>query len=237
EGAGWDEVLAAGAAEGGEVPALEDLDPYAACLGYWRFRGAATSRTAFSLPQGVFPPGPCWKAVEPARPDQLASLAYYLEQCRTEPLLRRRRRAIRSLAALGPVARAAGPALLELVRDTRSERRFDAAAAIAAIGADADAFGPLCKIIQHERNEDIRSMVQAALLSVGPVALPALAELLSVPDEKVRREIAFGLSRIGPEARAAAPPPPGALAPSPPAPPPAPPRPVLRPGPAPPPRP
>ena len=93
------------------------------------------------------------------------SLSYWLAQSK-EKGESSRRAAAHALGQIGPEAKAAVPALMELLKDTDSELRWLAALALGQIGPEAKA------------------------------AVPALMELLKDEEEKVYREAAEALGKI-----------------------------------------
>jgi HEAT repeat protein len=105
-----------------------------------------------------------------------------------------RRYAAWSLAALGPSAREAVPALLHALKDREVWARHAAACALAQIlGAEAkDAVPVLLEALQDKENTVARSrqMYVEALAGLGPLAretAPALRELLQDENQDVRK--------------------------------------------------
>jgi HEAT repeat protein len=98
-----------------------------------------------------------------------------------------RREAVKAIAALGPGALSAVPALIRATRDENAEVRFWAVEALRKIGpAAAKESGPALTVVLAD---DIRSNQEAArraLEAMGPAALPVVLPSLKSPDAWVR---------------------------------------------------
>jgi HEAT repeat protein len=108
-----------------------------------------------------------------------------------------------ALRDLGPAAKEAVPALLEMLLEEKDkEVRECAASVLMYIGAGAAPVRPqLLRIFKdpHE-DRDIREMVAGAIAEMGTDSLPTLCQCLKDPDPFVRTEAADGFYRMGPTA-------------------------------------
>jgi HEAT repeat protein len=106
--------------------------------------------------------------------------------------------AARALAAIGPNASAAIPALVEALQGPELQIRWEAAAALGRIGKAA--VPELTRTLQRATNSMIRQAALSALTANGPDAAPALPVLISLlgeRDEDVRTWVIACLSGIG----------------------------------------
>ncbi|MHB1562433.1 MAG: HEAT repeat domain-containing protein, partial [Isosphaeraceae bacterium] len=114
-----------------------------------------------------------------------------------------------AVAALGPDAAPAIPALLQSLRTdaggTRQEEShqdYRSALALAAVGKPA-VEGLRGLLRERDRKESVRAEVIMALGRIGPDAAPAVPELVPLlgdRSERIRREASQALGRIGPSA-------------------------------------
>jgi HEAT repeat protein len=106
-----------------------------------------------------------------------------------------RRRAIAALGELGPDARMAATALIQLLSDENTLLRRWAAAALGEIGPTAPSAIPA--LIEALRENDVknRAVTAAALQKMGSRAVPRLIEALRHADANVRRHAAQTLSK------------------------------------------
>jgi HEAT repeat protein len=105
--------------------------------------------------------------------------------------------AARGLAAIGPEAHAAVPALARALRDKERQVSLEAATALGRIGKDA--VPELLKALD-DGDGSVRHAAAYALGEVGAdaaSAAPALVRMLAEPNDQVRASAAYSLSRIG----------------------------------------
>ncbi len=110
----------------------------------------------------------------------------------------RRRRVVRYLEALGPLASSASELLVELLGDDYKDLRDAAEDALAAIGIPS--VENLCAAIEHSRNPGVRRRAANVLAKFGPRArgaAPILAGALADPSEHVRLAAAAALAAVG----------------------------------------
>jgi HEAT repeat protein len=111
-----------------------------------------------------------------------------------------RARAAECLAALGPGASEAVPALVAALTDESPAVRRAAAFAAGKLGSKSVV--PLLIEAITDRDEAARSQAAECLAALGPgasEAVPALVAALKHPDRKVRSSAAWVLGQIGPE--------------------------------------
>jgi HEAT repeat protein len=116
--------------------------------------------------------------------------------------------AVQTLAEIGPAAKAAIPALIEVfTNDEDWGNRTNAASALTRMGPDA--VPPLVEVLTKDSHADTRRAVANVLGSMGPgakAAVPALIQVLSNdPDANLRGVVTHVLGNIGPDAKAAVP--------------------------------
>jgi HEAT repeat protein len=106
--------------------------------------------------------------------------------------------AARSLAIVGPEARAAIPALDHALHDPELRVRLEAATALGRIGRESV---PVLMHALEENDPEIRHAAAYALGEVGPdaePAIPLLTRALQDQDQQVRSSAAYSLSVIRP---------------------------------------
>ncbi|EKV00453.1 HEAT repeat-containing protein [Leptolyngbya sp. PCC 7375] len=106
-----------------------------------------------------------------------------------------RRRAASALGEIGPDARNAVPALINALQDSDDGVQSNAMTALGNIGPAAEA--AVSALIAAEAT--------SALSQIGPAAIAELIKSLESDDITIRRNAAFILGEIGPEAQAAIP--------------------------------
>ncbi len=123
------------------------------------------------------------------------------------PELSDRQKAARALAALGPSARSAAPALAAGLKDSSTAQQIACARALGKIGPDARPAVPeLSARTGKSENPELRMAAIEALGAIGdPSALSALDATLLDDDLKVRRSAARALALMGPAARPSVP--------------------------------
>jgi HEAT repeat protein len=113
-----------------------------------------------------------------------------------------------ALGKIGPVARSAGPALIESLKDSSSRVRAAAALAVGLIGpACGDAGQPLAEALEDE-DPAVVEAAATALGNLGPAArqaVPVLARQLASDQLVLRRRAVNVLARIGPAVQDAIP--------------------------------
>ncbi|MDP6252262.1 MAG: HEAT repeat domain-containing protein, partial [Verrucomicrobiota bacterium] len=120
-----------------------------------------------------------------------------------------RRGAARSLALLGPEAKAAVPALVDALDDDQEQVFFWAATALANLGPDArEATPELIKRLRRSGRryrDQVRLRVVTALTRIGPVAVPQLIDALDDESQSIRSGAVRVLGNLGPDAHEAVP--------------------------------
>ena len=120
-----------------------------------------------------------------------------------------RREAARSLALLGPEAKAAVPALAKALDDDEVQVFFWATTALANLGPLAHEATPeLIKRLSRggrRYRDQARLRVVTALTRIGPAAVPQLIEALGNESRSIRSGAARVLGNMGPAAREAVP--------------------------------
>ncbi|MFO0822416.1 MAG: HEAT repeat domain-containing protein [Gemmataceae bacterium] len=114
-----------------------------------------------------------------------------------------------ALVKRGPKAKAAMPALLEVMREKGPHRMEIALAMIAIDPANAEPALAWARKCLNEKNEhdDFRELL-AQVKALGPAAKPLLPELMELLNSKttsVRQDAVIAIGRIGPDAKAALP--------------------------------
>ena len=114
----------------------------------------------------------------------------------------KRREAARSLALLGPAAKAAVPALIKGLDDDEEQVFFWSATALANIGPDAyEATPELIKRLKRSRRrykDQVHVRIVHALTQIGPQAVPQLTEALGSEESSVRLGAVRVLGNLGP---------------------------------------
>jgi HEAT repeat protein len=106
----------------------------------------------------------------------------------------------RALAHYGAQAAPAVPRLIDLLRDSDSEVRWNAALTLGKIGPDAKAAVPNLVAALKDENALVREHAAEALGDIGPDARDAIPELVAVlkdPEARVRRDAVRSLGQIG----------------------------------------
>jgi HEAT repeat protein len=125
-----------------------------------------------------------------------------------------RANAAMAIAALGPVAKAAVPALEKLLADEAAapESRYTTAYALGSIGPEAVAAEPLLRKFAESSDEMLATVCVWAALKIKPedatlfdAAIPKLRHALQREQELARLEAAVALGEIGPRAATALP--------------------------------
>lgn len=121
-----------------------------------------------------------------------------------------RQAATMALGQLGPAALPALPDLTERLADLSEKVRKAAAPALGQIDPGwasrqeiSDAVTTLIRLLGATQEE--RRLAAAALVTIGPAAVPPLVQMLAVPDRHVREAAAKALGQIGQPAEAAVP--------------------------------
>lgn len=142
-------------------------------------------------------------ARESATADAVGTLTQVLAEEDQESLVETTARA---LGAMGPAARAAGPALLAILRseDQTDQTRMAAAEALPAISpASTEVVNTLIELLDQDRSPFFASALADALGASGPAAAPAVPRLIELVDETSdfeRQQIIQSLGNIGPAA-------------------------------------
>lgn len=116
-----------------------------------------------------------------------------------------RREATASLGKLGQAAADAVPALSGALRDPDTKVRMGAATALGQVGPAAQQAIPQMIQILRDPNLILCRLASQSLSMLGGAAVGPLTEALRNCDSGVRREAAWALGQIGPEASAAIP--------------------------------
>lgn len=112
-----------------------------------------------------------------------------------------RSRAVDALAANGPKAKPAVPALIKALEDEQVREKV--AYALAQMGKEAKAAVPaLIKTLQDQKPE-VRRAAGSALSAIGPDAVRALADALQSKDPLARKAAANALGSFGRDAQSA----------------------------------
>jgi HEAT repeat protein len=109
-------------------------------------------------------------------------------------------KACEALAAMGPKAKAALPALVEALKSDKADLQWRAALAIGAIGSGADDAVPALTKALASDNPKVRAYAAHALGEIGPAAQSAASALIKLAvdkDQYVRREVRDALPLIG----------------------------------------
>jgi len=120
-----------------------------------------------------------------------------------------------AIAALAAVGRDVVPLLIERMEVENRFFRRRAARVLCALGPDAEeAIPALARALAdptREEDKEVKRLITMdysvglALAKIGPAAVPALVEALKSENDEVRRQAAWALAHMGPEAKAAAP--------------------------------
>ncbi len=114
-----------------------------------------------------------------------------------------RRVALEALAKLGPAAKPAIPALTKMLTDREKEFRLLAAVVIAKIDPESEVALPVVVEMANDPQPQFRAI--EAMGKMGPVAVPALVELVKGRDEYRRGFAVEALGQIGAGAKTAVP--------------------------------
>jgi len=108
-----------------------------------------------------------------------------------------RREAVKAIAALGPGARTALPALIRATRDENEEVRYWAVEAIRRLGpAGRDAIPSLVLVLSDDTRR-VQLAARAALEAIGPESAEALVPALRARDAWLRANAAEALGALG----------------------------------------
>lgn len=113
-----------------------------------------------------------------------------------------------TLGKMGPDAKEALPALLELLKAEKAERPTTVLNVIAAIGPEAEAAVPAIVELMKDRDEGVRSSAAMVAWAIGPKAKDAVPALITLLDDKssmVCWRSLQALEKIGPQAYPALP--------------------------------
>ncbi len=121
-----------------------------------------------------------------------------------------RAKAAQVLGTMGPIAQAAVPALINLLKDRDNEVRHKAYDAFVAVlaGADKQTGVAIFSAALKHQDPEIREAFAMGLGEMGVEAkavVPALVEALTDSSRRVRQEVAHTLGKMGVEAKAAVP--------------------------------
>lgn len=116
-----------------------------------------------------------------------------------------RREAAVSLGKVGPAAKPAAPLLAGMLKDADLKVRMSAATSLGQIGAGAAEAIPVLVQALQDSNLIFCRLVSQALGQIGRASVPALIDALRNDDKNVRREAAWALGQIGPDAGSAIP--------------------------------
>jgi len=106
-----------------------------------------------------------------------------------------KRRAILTLAELGPTSQAAVKALAEALKDPEGRLRFMAAAALGRIGPAAE--GAVPALLRALNDEAAGNAAAESLVQIGKAAVPALLEVMRSGHTRLSAHAASTLTRIG----------------------------------------
>jgi HEAT repeat protein len=106
-----------------------------------------------------------------------------------------KRRAILTLAELGPNSQAAVKALAEALKDPEGRVRFMAAAALERIGPGAEVAVPA--LLRALNDEAAGNAAAESLVQIGKAAVPALLEVMRSGHTRLSAHAASTLTRIG----------------------------------------
>ncbi len=108
-----------------------------------------------------------------------------------------RREALQAIAALGPAAREAIPALVRSTRDENEQVRYWAVEALRRIGPSAREAASALVVALSDEAGPVRETARRALEAIGPAAGPALLPALASTDAWLRANAAEALGTIG----------------------------------------
>jgi HEAT repeat protein len=108
-----------------------------------------------------------------------------------------RREAVKAIAALGPGAVSAVPALVRATRDENAEVRFWAIEGLRKIGPPARESGAALTVVLADDIRPNQEAARRALEAIGPGVLPVVLPALSSPDAWVRGNAAEVVGAIG----------------------------------------
>jgi HEAT repeat protein len=130
--------------------------------------------------------------------DKALAVNYWAAQCKDKDA-RRRCAAARALWEFGPEAKAAVPALTELLNDENWPVRWTAAEALGLVGPEAKTAVPALMEVLRDEDAQVRWAAALALGQIGheaDAAIPALRELLKDKDSTVRGRAREALDKI-----------------------------------------
>ena len=142
----------------------------------------------------------------PALDDLVAALADSDPVCRSDAAF--------AIASIGPEAKAAVPALEQVLGDESAEAtvRYTAAYALGKMGSEAASAEPLLRKLVDSEDEQLATVCVWAVLKIKPgdkplveSAVPKLRNALQGEREMIRLEAAVALGEIGPPAASAVP--------------------------------
>lgn len=107
-----------------------------------------------------------------------------------------RKRAVRSLGDLGPVALPALPHLIAALRDPTTSVRLEAMAALGRIGPSAEPAIPYLVSLLADEETRVRTVAGATLKKIGPDSVPFLVEAMTDPDAILRERAALLLGQL-----------------------------------------
>jgi HEAT repeat protein len=111
-----------------------------------------------------------------------------------------RKKAVESLAKVGPKNQTAIRALLEALKEMDGDVRHYAVETLGQIGSEAKLAMPILIEMLNDRDMDIRIQVVRALVRIDPKfkeVVPALQKMLSDPERDVRLEVLDALGQCG----------------------------------------
>jgi HEAT repeat protein len=148
-----------------------------------------------------------WGAAGPQSKEPIFAdkgLREWIKQLQSKDIYKRGE-ALRALAALGPRARAAVPALRKALTDEDPFVCFHAGVALGEIGPNARSAIPALMANFRHKNMWVHGGAAIALGQLGGVAVPDLLRVVEGKDQAARSSAIFVLEKIGPEAKAAVP--------------------------------
>ncbi len=108
-----------------------------------------------------------------------------------------RREAVKSIAALGPGAVSAVPALIRATRDENAEVRYWAVEGLRKIGPPAKEASAALTVVLADDIRPNQEAARRAIETIGPSGLPVVLPLLKSPDPWVRGNAAEVVGAIG----------------------------------------
>jgi HEAT repeat protein len=126
-------------------------------------------------------------------------LNYWIDQLKADNALDREE-SLEVLAQAGPTAKAALPAVRELLKDQPLTVRFRAALVMWKVGGEAAQAVPVMADMLSEPNRGLRLRAAQTLVQFGPAAepaAPALVQRLTDKDDGVRFQVGMALEQLG----------------------------------------